>query len=101
MTDPPSTPPTTKIGAIIADIRKAIAAATGLVAEGLAVGLLNTTDAKWATIVIGAITTVLVYLVPNGKTSVRVTNVTNVANVAAPAQPPLAGGSGLAPPPHG
>ena len=50
---------------IIASIRKAIAAATGLVAEGLAVGFLNSTDAKWATIVIGAITTILVYFVPN------------------------------------
>ncbi len=54
---------------IIADIRKAIAAGTGLVAEGIAVGVLNSTDAKWATLVIGAVTTVLVYFVPNGGTT--------------------------------
>ena len=104
MTDPSTTPTTSTFGTIIADIRKALAAGTGLVAEGLAVGFLNSTDVKWATIVIGAITTALVYIVPNGKVSTPKAAVAVASPMPPPlsAQPPIGGqGIGTGPPPHG
>lgn len=51
----------------LAELRKAIAAASGAVAELVSVGLLSGAAERWTTGVLAAATAACVYLVPNGK----------------------------------
>ena len=56
-----------RLAALAVEARKALAAASGAAAELVSLGLLHGTAEKWTTGVIAAATSLLVYLVPNGK----------------------------------
>ena len=58
-----------KLRGLATEARKALAAASGMAAELVSLGLLHGTAEKWTTGIIAAATSALVYLVPNGTRS--------------------------------